>query len=148
MADHLRKQIRDAVLMAINGLATTGTRVEVGRTRPLAEDHDPTLLVYTPSETSKRELMGRPPIIGRPMTLVIEGRVQSTQPPDDVLDTIALEVEPAMAQDTRLGGLVLDVELTSTEINVQAPGTKHIGAIRMSYLVRYQTAQGVPDTAA
>ncbi|WP_262048656.1 hypothetical protein [Bradyrhizobium sp. Bra78] len=154
MPDHVRKQIRDYVAAGLGALATTGDRVFVGRTRPLAKGHQPTLLIYTRSETSRRAVSGRPPLLERDCTLHIEGRVVAAAPPDDLLDTIAAEIEAGMAamvdyQTAKFfGGLALNVRLSATEAVAEAEGENHIGGIRLEYLVTYRTAEGAPTATA
>lgn len=154
---HMRQQIRDYVVAGLSGtnaLATTADNVFVGRTRPLAKDHPPTLLIYMRMETSVRAVAGRPPLQERPASLHVEGRVMTPEPPDDLLDQIALEIEAGMARlidyGTAIffGGLVQNVELKSTEIVAKAEGEKHTGGIQLTYEVTYRTAEGDPSAAA
>jgi hypothetical protein len=152
MADHLRKQIRDAVVARLTGLPTTADRVYVGRTRPLKQAHDPTLLVYTRSETSTRGATGRPPKLDRVVILDVEGRVSMPGPPDDVLDQIAGEIEAAMwdlvdANGTFLNGLAQNIKPVSTELVAESDGERHIGGVRVEYLVTYRTTEGAPTAA-
>lgn len=144
MADHLRTQVRNAVSTIVTGLPTTADRVYVGRTRPLPTNHDASLLIYTPSETSRRGVAGRPPILERSVMLVIEGRVSMAGLPDDTLDQIAAEVEAAMASDPSLGGLAYNMQFQATEVDTKTEGDRHLGGIRLAYLVTYRTAEGLP----
>lgn len=134
---HRRREIRDAIVGLVTGLATTGDRVEVGRTRPLPARHLPTLLVYTVEETSGRQYDGNPASLGRTVQVFIDGRVSAIEPPDDDLDQIAFEIEAAMRGDPTIGGLAFDSVLSSTLTDVKAEGTSHLGAIRLEYRVRY-----------
>lgn len=152
MADHVRKQIRDAVVACLTGLPTTADRVFVGRTRPLAAAHQPTLLVYTRSETSTRAVKGVPPKLERVVILDVEGRVSLPDVPDDTLDQIAGEIEAAMwdlfdGRGTFLGGLAMDIKPVSTELIAEANGDRHVGGVRVEYLVTYRTAEGAPTAA-
>lgn len=144
---HVRKQIRDAVIAALTGLATTGSRVESGRTFPLGQDHAPTLLVYAISERSSVHSQGDPATLIRDLTLAIEGRVMMASVPDDTLEVIAAEVEVAMMADPSLGGLSQEVTLLATAINTQAPGQSHAGEVRLDYRVVYRTRENAPQTA-
>jgi hypothetical protein len=133
---HTRKLIRDAVAVLLAGLPTTANRVLVGRTRPLAAKHLPTLLIYTTEEQSDRPMEGNPASLGRDLLLAIDGRVSTPLPPDDLLDAIAFEVEGQM-RDTDLDGLVFDTTLLRTTIDVTAEGERRTGSIRLEYHVRY-----------
>lgn len=134
---HQRQVIRDAVAMLLADLPTTRDRVYVGRTRALKAAHDPSLLIFTTEEASERGMDGQPGAIGRVLLLVIEGRTATSAPPDDLLDTIAEEVEAKM-RDTNLRGEIFDATLMRTEIETSAPETaRHIGSIKLAYSVRY-----------
>lgn len=141
---HVRTQIANAVIATLTGLPTTGANVFKGRTRPLAKGHPPTLLVYVRSEQSSADAMG---ILGRALRLRIEGRVTMADVPDDTLDQISLEVEPAMVADPSLGGLVREVTLISTTIDTVAPGDAHAGEVAMEYQVFYRTRENAPAVA-
>jgi hypothetical protein len=145
---HVRKQIRDYVAAQLAGLPTTGDNVFIGRTRALAADHPPTLLIYARREDYARDAMGRPPIIMRTLALFVHGKVVASAPPDDTLDQIAVEVERKLGADDRLGGLVLDCVMTSSEIIVTAEGASHVGEIAMEYRVKYRTTQTDPEMTA
>lgn len=142
---HARAQLREAAIADLTGLPTTADRVFAGRTRPLAKDHEPTLLVYAVEETVEIEAFGA--VLGRTLTLAVEGRVSAAAPPDDALDAIAAEVEAALlAKAGALLALARSVTLTATRINAQAPGEKHIGAIRLEFAVVYRTREPAPET--
>lgn len=144
---HVRTQIRDAAIAALTGLPTTQHRVYAGRTRPLPAHHEPALLVYTREEVSERDAAGRPPILAREVTLVVEGRVHVAVAPDDMLDQIASEVESALAADPRLAGKALDTMLRRTAIEALADGERHVGSVRMEFVVQYRTTQTAPGVA-
>jgi hypothetical protein len=149
---HARQQIRDFVAAGLGALATTGGNIFIGRTRPLGLNHPPALLIYTRAETSVRAVMGRPPGQERPVMLHIEGRVATAAPPDDLLDTIAAEVEVGVAAlidynaGIFFGGLAQNVDLISTDAFAKAEGEKHIGSIVLQYRVTYRVAEGNPLT--
>lgn len=154
MVDHVRQQIRNAVVVKLTGLTTTAERVIVGRTRPLPRDYMPTLLVYTtPAESGGQEsarpmTLAFPRRLERTMSLSVMGRVQQAEPPDDLLDQIAMEVEVALSADHSLGNLTKDVALVSTVSQVDANGDRHEGAIRLVYSILYHTIENAPGVAA
>ena len=152
---HMRKQIRDYVATGLAALPTTGGRVFVGRTRPLAAGHQPTLLIYTRSETSERAERGRPPVLERRCTLHLEARTSTADAPDDLLDKIAGEIEAGVAAlidyqtATFFGGLVSNVQMTGTEIIAEAAESERVaGGVRVEYLVTYRTVEGAPNASA
>jgi hypothetical protein len=58
MADHVRKQIRDAAVTALANLTTTGARCYPQPERRLADASCPALLVYLHNEASRRSAFG------------------------------------------------------------------------------------------
>lgn len=150
---HARTQLRDAVTTVLTGLDATSGRVYVGRTRPLPEAHEPTLLIYAREERAAEDGQGRPVELLRSLTLTVEGRVSFAPVDDDadasreteeLLDQIALEVEAAIGADPTLGGKAFDAQLTATRINAQAPGARHQGEIALDFIVLYRTAENAP----
>lgn len=154
MARHVRQQIRDYVAAGLGALETTGDRIFIGRTRPLAAEHEPTLLIYTRSETSERTVRGAPPKIERKCTLHLEGRTSTAADPDDLLDLIAGEIEAGMAAmidygtAVFFGGLVQNVQYMTTEIIAEGGGKNVIGGVRLEYLITYRTVEGAPTVVA
>jgi len=144
MTSHVRAQIRAAAVQALMGLPTTADRVYSGRTRPLAQGHRPSLLIYAIEERSDTHAGSK---LLRELTLAIEGRVVMADVPDDILDSIALEVEPALIRRPLLGGRALEVTLTATRITTEAPGENHVGEIRMEFRVQYRTDESDPSVA-
>ena len=154
MPGHVRKQIRDYVANGLGNLATTADRVYVGRTRPLTKGHGPALLIYMRSETAERTVQGTPGKVTNACTLHIEGRVSTTEPPDDLLDQIDAEIQAGMAamidfgSAKVFGGLASNAYRTGTEIIAEADGERHIGGIRVEYLVTYRTVEGAATVVA
>ena len=98
MANHLRRQIREAVATAISGLATTGARVFPSRVYPLETEGDlPGLLVFTLAEASSRSTLPAPGLMQRTVRLQVVAVAEATADLDDALDQICKEVEIALA---------------------------------------------------
>jgi len=133
---HKRTLIRHAVEDLLTGLPATAGRVYVGRTRPLEPGHAPALLIYTIEEIVARHADDNPAAIGRNLQLIVDGRVNSAMPPDDILDQIEIEVYGRM-RDTTLDGLTFDVQLARVDQDVRVEGKYHVGVVRMEYRVRY-----------
>lgn len=136
---HERTRIRRAAQARLTGLPTTSDRVFHGRTRPLPEGHDPTLLIYATNEQSGRGVEGNPASVGRGLQFIVEGRVSTAFVPDDLLDEIAFEVEGAL-RDAEDDLDVLDIMLSGTAIEVKSDGARHLGEINLVYLIRYSEA--------
>lgn len=151
MSTHRRKQIRDAIAARLSGLTTTATRVYAGRTLPLADAHDPLLLIYARDERSEFEAMGgagRP--LARRLRVAVHGKVAlAGTDPEDTLDLIALEVEGAMMADETLSGLAVSLQLAETEIEAALDdgGNRRRGDIRLTYEIEYASAADDPSRA-
>lgn len=146
MANHARHQIRDQVVSTLTGLTTTGARVYPSRVRPLTESNYPCLLVYTTSEAVVDGNGSRPRSLVRQLRLVVEAVCKASADIDDTLDTIAKEVEVALATDPTLGGLAKDCVLAETEIDLVGDGDKPHGIGKLTFSVVYCTKENTPDT--
>lgn len=143
---HGRQQIRDAVVAAVTGLATTGNNVFRTRIHPLEEASLPALLVYTLSETSDIDTMGRPRGQSRVLRIGIEIAVQQLANIDNLMDTIAAEVEVAMASNAPLNGMLHDLTLDSADVVKSGDGEVRMLGMQMTYSAQYRTREGSPAT--
>lgn len=149
MADHLRNQIRDAVADSgvLGNLTTTATRVYKNRTQDMQAGNLPGLRIFTQQEAVSLLSMGVGRIRERTLVLVVEACVKANSAYDDTVDDICKEVETALDNNNTLGGLCKWIELTSFDLELDGEGDKAIAVGRMSFEVRYLTAQGSPDVA-
>jgi hypothetical protein len=152
---HARTQVRDAVIAAVTGLATTGASVFAGRTRNLGTRHPPALLVYaretrTVADTQRGVAVRK---LAHTLRLFVEGRVSRSaananedvaRKLEDQLDQVELEVGAAIGADATLGGKVKDILLIGSTLSAQAPGESHEGEVRMEFEVQYRTAEDAP----
>lgn len=147
MANHIRRQIREAIETLVAGLATTGSRVYPSRVYALSPTAElPCLLIYSLSETVARTTMCAPGEVERTIQVAIEAVATATANLDDTLDLIGKEVEIAMAGNVTLSGLAKDCQLTSVDIQLQgADSPKPVGAARMVWTVKTNTREGAPD---
>ena len=146
MSNHVRKQIRNAVKGALQGLATTGDRVFVSRVYPLDQAKLPGLLVFTPGEDSGRE--DSPTESMRDVTLQVHGVVRISSNLEDELDDIAFEVEQALDAlgDAGFAKIYHGIQGTISTLAGEDVDQPH-GAIAMEFLYTYRTAAGSPDVA-
>jgi hypothetical protein len=150
MADHLRTQIRDAVLTRVTGLTTTSTRAYAGRaeTRPLQPTELPGLLIYT-NETESEEASGTR--VSRRFIhlcdIVIDGFAKGTGDMDKTLDTIEKEVRVALEAAPTLGGLSKDLVCTNVSKEDDPESEQPCWRVRMTWRCEYHTREGAPDAA-
>lgn len=146
MSDHVRKQIRKAVVAALQNLATTGSRVYESRVYPLSRAKLPGLLVYTTGEDSARE--DSPNESMRDLTLIVYGVARISEKLEDELDDIALEVEIELDTLGLAGLAKIYHGIQGTIISMEADDAdKPHGAIAMEFMYTYRTAAGAPDVA-
>lgn len=146
MADHLRKQIREAAVTTLTGLTTTATRVFDSRVRLIQQTDCPCLRVYCDDEEIELASMG----IGardrkRTLRLIVEGCVATNSSPEDTVDLIAKEVEVALDNNNGLGGLVKWIEPRRIETEFSGEGETLVAVIRLQFEVLYHSAKGAPD---
>jgi len=154
MAAHLRRQIRDAFVVALRGLPLTGSNVFKGRSWPTEDASLPALLVYAhggdPVGNSAYDSMASSDAdipLERDERVTVEGICRTAGiDPDDTLDDIALAVEPALLKAAGLKALVDRLELVSTAIATESGGEKRRGSIKLTYRVVFTTPAGSPDT--
>ncbi len=149
---HARAQIRAVVAELLAGLATTGAKPVInGRNYPLDDAELPCLAVYARNETSgERTAFGASgAVYERELELTIAGIVKATDD-DDLVDTIALEVERAMfAADAHPTGALaqigVGIELQGTTITANIGTDRSMRVIELSYSANYRLAAGQPD---
>lgn len=150
MADHIRTQIRDAVVAAVTGLTTTGTRAYAARpkTRPLQGSELPALLVYT-NDTEGEDIAGTlgSRRLAHVTDLVVEGYAKGTGDVDKTLDTIEKEVRVALEATPTLGGKCKTLTFSGSSKDDADDTDQPTYVIRITWRCEYHTREGVPDAA-
>ena len=151
MANHLRRQIRERIVIDVTGLSTTGSNVFEGRVYPVEGSKLPCLLVYDSAESIEVQTLS--PAGSRSMqatlNVVIEGYANGGDGAT-VLDTLAgiqKEVQVAMAGDVSINSLAGDSVPVSADISLSGEGSKPTGSNRLTYQIRYGFAENAPDVA-
>lgn len=144
MANHLHQQIRAAIVTALTGLATTGTRVYANRLQPLPDALSPTLLVTLDDETATPATFHTNPIYERELRLSVAAVAKATSGLDDTLDQISKEVETALAGGITLSGRRLDFTYTGMSFDDEQ-SDKPVGIKRMNFSVPFTAAANAPD---
>lgn len=147
MANHLRRQIREAAVTALTGLTTTSTRVFGSRVRAIAQADLPCLRVYCDDESIELKSMGSERARMRTLALVVEGCAAANADMDDTLDAIAKEVEIALDGNQGLGVGVKFIEPREIKSEFAGEGEKIIAVITMRFEAVYYAAKGAPDVA-
>lgn len=145
---HVRKQIRDAIITALTGLTTTGSNVFRSRIYPLESNKLPGLCVFSKSEATTFDTLTISRSINRVLEIGVEAYVKATSDYDNTLDTIAVEVEEAIASDVTLGSLAKDTQVTSFEADFSGEGEQPVAIGRFTVEVIYRTLENDVETAA
>ena len=145
---HVRQQIRDDIVTTLTGLTTTGSNVFRSRIFPLEETNLPALCIYTKSEASEYDTIGLPRSVNRVLDVAVEAYVKGVSNYDNTLDTIAVEVEEAIAADITLGGVAKDAQITAFEADFAGDGEQPVAVGRFTVTVEYRTVENDVETAA
>lgn len=142
MADHVRKQLREAVATAVTGLSTTGARVYQSRVYPVQNAELPGLLVYTTGEEVTDQSVGL--LIGRTVQVLIEGHAKAAADLDDVLDQISKEVEIALAATVTVAGKAILLAYEGCDVALDE-SNKPTGVIALRFNALVYTQRATPD---
>ena len=145
---HVRKLIRDHITTTLTGLTTTGSNVFQTRFFPLEDTKLPALCIYTKSEDTEYSTMTVPRTQMRVLEVSVEAYVKGTANLDNTLDTIAVEVEEAIAADITLGGVAKDAQITAFEADFAGDGEQPVAVGRFTITVEYRTVENDVETAA
>lgn len=144
---HVRQQIRDDIVTTLTGLTTTGSNVFRSRIFPLEDTSLPALCIYTKSEVSEYDTIGLPRSVNRVLDVAVEAYVKGVSNYDNTLDTIAVEVEEAIAADVTLGNLAKDAQITAFEADFAGDGEQPVAVGRFTITVEYRTVENDVETA-
>ncbi len=143
---HARQQLRDAVVTAVTGLATTGTSVFTGRVYPMQESELPALVVNTIAESAEPQTLDFDTVVLRTVTVEIRGHARATADLADVLDGIAEEVETALAGMVTVGGTSVALEYAGAQIDFSGDVDQPVGWVAMRWTAQLYTLSSAPGT--
>lgn len=81
----------------------------------------------------------------RQLTLIIEAYAKENGSIDVIADSLSLEIEEILSLDHTLGGMVKDIILNSTEINLSGEGDRPIAVATLTYHITYRTKEHSPN---
>lgn len=146
MANHVRQQLREAIATALTGLTTTGANVFQSRVYAMQDTGLPGLVIRTDAdEVVERTIGGATRSITRDVSVVVQGMAKATANLDDTLDTIAKEVETALAAGVTVGGKVHHLRYERADITLAGEGEQPTGSIEMQFLCSLSNAANAPD---
>jgi hypothetical protein len=139
---HVRADIRAAVVTALTGLTTTGSRVLVDDQYPVEDV--PALVIKTSEENAGESVEG---IRQRAVGVSVEAVSKLTSGITAQLDQIALEVETALAGSITVGGRVLAVDYLGTdEPQLDGGSDRGVGRMTLRFRITAFTAAASPGT--
>lgn len=144
MANHLHRQIREAIATALTGLTTTGARVYPNRLHPFNSTSLPGLRISIPSDIVTPLTVHQPYIQAHGLTVDVECVASATSALDDTCDQMAKEVEIALSAGVSVGGHMVYPVLTGSEYDDEAAGTP-AGSKRLTFSVEYESQNTQPD---
>lgn len=150
MADHVRAQIRHAIVEILTGLPTTGANVFQSKISALQDDELPALKVSTNKENIDAITINADPVLERELEAVVTIVAKSVDGLDDQLDQIIKEVEQALnvsEEINTLAGLVKSIVLTGIELDGNSEAETPTGEAVLSFKVEYYTQASVPDVS-
>jgi len=143
MADHVRKQLREAVATLVTSLTTTGTRVYQIRVYPLQTSELPCLVITTDGDQVDNITMNNPAQQQRETRVRIEAYARVTATLDDTLDLICKEVEIAIAGAST--SLVKGLMYNGCQIDIESIGDQPVGKASMIFTKDLYTESNAPD---
>jgi hypothetical protein len=150
VANHLRRQIREAVATLLTGLTTTGNRVFQSRVQTLKDSQLPALVILTNEETVTQQTIHSNPLLERQLSVQVIAKAKANTNLDDTLDQIIKEVEMAVfASDAAntLGGLVKGLVLDSLDITFNGEAETKAGEAVMAFTAVYFNQAATPDVS-
>jgi hypothetical protein len=139
---HVRADIRAAVVTALTGLTTTGSRVLVDDQYPVEDV--PALVIKTSEENAGESVEG---IRQRAVGVSVEAVSKLTSGITAQLDQIALEVETALAGSITVSGRVLAVDYLGTdEPQLDGGSDRGVGRMTLRFRITAFTSAASPGT--
>lgn len=135
---HSRVLIRDAAYQMLLNTTSVGSNVFRNRVRPIFQGELPAIIIYTREETA--EIFDESPRrLKRNLQLVFEIETKADNTLDDKLDFIAGEIEAKVNNNQTLGGVLSDIILKSTRMQLLAEGDDLHGACELTFDCEYFT---------
>jgi len=148
LSSHVRRQIREAVVTELKKITAFSNRVYPYRTTPHLTLPD--VVVFTPEEKiiQEQSTFSADGIIQmRELSIVIAIRAMAVCDLDDTLDSYCVSVEEHMVFDDTFGGLVKNLSLVGTTVEIVGELEKSIGIATLTYTGMCRTAQNAPETS-
>jgi hypothetical protein len=144
MANHLHRQIREAVETLLTGLTTTGSRVYANRLQPMEDANLPGLRVFMDNEDVVDTSIHSPCIQERELDMFVESCAKANTTLDDTLDGSSKEVEVALASGITIGTHHLPCTYVGMQFD-DALADKPVGVKRLRFRVSFAVMSNALD---
>lgn len=142
---HVRKQLRDAVVAALTGLASTGARVV--RSRAYAGQITDQTLIVSISEEAEVDGFDQPTIVLRRFTITVDAVAKGpASGPDALDDSSGVEVEVALGSPLSIGGRQVTLLFQGSDYAFQTDGDQPAGILSMTFVATLSTTANAPSS--
>lgn len=151
MADHLRKQARDAAKTLIVAASTAASsRVYTGRVYPLNADGPwPQVCISSQGEQIRAATIGGGSrLYERTYRMNVIVHAKDATDPEAVVDNAGKQIEVAIAGDFTLGGTAKYCTLVGTQTELSGDAEQPAAALTMAYDVEIFSRENTPDALA
>lgn len=143
---HVRKQLRDAAIVAINvGVPALAGRVEKVRGYARNAARLPSCEISTPSEQAAGVSMDG--VVERQIELTAVLHVAGSEDVEDICDGLAVSIETAMLGSSTVLSLVKEITLEATSFEMVGEAEQRVARMEMSWGVVVHTSEADPETA-
>jgi hypothetical protein len=150
MADHVRKQVRDAAKTALTGLSGVGSNVFSGRVAPLKPSECPAILIYLNVDQGEHGASNGGATSEFDGTLRLEAVRVATDTVLDDLDAMAALIEQTLFANAAFLATLLHAPgppSTTIAVDDAVNGVeKRLGSAILDIPVRYRSRYGDPTT--
>lgn len=129
----IRNEIKN---LLINAPTTCGDNVYSNRVSAYWRDELPSISIFTTEENAEpRDIRSNQYV--RTMNLMFEVHAEASEDLDQLLDTIADEIEDVMVANQSIGGHAIGSTYTSSSSELTGDATKPIGVLTINYEIKY-----------
>lgn len=143
---HVRQQLREAIVAAVTGLASTGARVYSALTYPALQSDLPHLEVNTVEEQAESVSLHGPGLIERTVVIEITARAIATSGLATMVDDVAAEVETALGGSVMVSGKEVPLSYQGASIQFSSEADQPVGVATLRYQATLYTASNAPGT--
>jgi hypothetical protein len=146
---HIRKQVRNRITAAIEGITSFNGKVFENRTYELNKSELPAALIFSGPETIE-DATKAPKTIGiqkRKIQVEVYIFARDAENIGNAIDDLSSEVEEKIFNDLPLREISTEISILEAIPYIDSDSDLPVGAIRMTFQVIVFTRKGTPDKA-